>query len=557
MRAGALEAARSLALADRAVVLGNGPSLRHVDLAELSSITTIGMNAAYRHWDRIGWYPTHYCCLDEELIVTHRERIRALVLDGLVETAFVTGRLLEFYPALAADPRFFFLDSVRPHTFRQRGQALGLREVVHPAFTTAAPTKVTTGAYAVRYAIYLGFRQIYVAGIDCRYVEVLDEAQKVGDIALQITETPQANPNYFFADYQQEGDRYNIPNPEVHGGNLHLQAMQAVRDDIVLNGIATELFNSSEESLLSEDGIYPFQPLSRALGRDTLSAVAVPFTPGEEAALSENLERWNEPGLIPRLPMDSPSTTALVLVLNGSRDAALEDRVRKVFDALPNVVDSFAALEFQYCELSADDDYYERDYSKDVGPGGFKAGPNAQFFRAMELLRPYGGYVFQMETDCYPVRPGWLTALERLVASRDPFWVMGSIYRGVDTIAPGYRDHINGNAIYAVGDPAFHEFLAEVWRPAMAELVQTTRTLAYDCVLPLLFSSDEGGWEHQQRTAHRFLYTDFIQNHAGRAELETGAGQDVRQIRAGSPDTYLVHGRHLRPDDDAGTTAPA
>ena len=243
MQPPALNAARARLLADRAVVLGNGPSLQAVKLHELTDITTIGMNAAYRYWDRIDWYPTHYCCLDEELIATHRERIRQLVLEGLVETAFVTARLLEFYPELKADDRFFFIDSLfvdspPPHPWRDRGRALGLHAVAHPVFGTGAPDKMTTGAYAVRYAMYLGFRDVYLAGIDCRYIEVLDEAESAGGTALKMKSTPAANPNYFFPDYQRAGDRYNIPNPAVHGGNLHLQALEAVRDDIVRNGLA-------------------------------------------------------------------------------------------------------------------------------------------------------------------------------------------------------------------------------------------------------------------------------------------------------------------------------
>lgn len=524
MQPPALDAARARLLADRAVVLGNGPSLQAVKLHELTDITTIGMNAAYRYWDRIDWYPTHYCCLDEELVATHRERIRQLVLEGLVETAFVTARLLEFYPELKADDRFFFIDSLfvdspRPHPWRDRGRALGLHAVAHPVFGTGAPDKVTTGAYAVRYAMFLGFRDVYLAGIDCRYTEGLDEAESAGDTA---------------------------------GGNLHLQALEAVRDDIVRNGLAVEVFNSSPESLLSESGVFPFWQLAKAREARMLSAVAVPLTSFEEPALVENLARWNEPGLVPRFPSDAAPTTALVVVLNGKRQPAFEDRIRAIFDGLEHVAASFSSLDFQYCELDASEDYYERDYTQSVGPAGYKAGPNAQFFRTMELLRPYGGYAFQMETDCYPVRPGWLTELERVVAAQDPFWVMGSIYRGVGTLDREYRHHINGNAVYAVGDDEFHTFLSEVWRPVLRAAVEARPVMAYDCVLPVHFAEDGHGWNQHQRHAHRFRYTDYIQNHAGRAELERGEGKDLRSIRAASPQTYVVHGRHLRPGATSG-----
>ena len=56
---------------NQVVVLGNGPSLKGFNFLCLSNVDSIGMNAAYRHWERINWYPTHYVCLDDQLIETH------------------------------------------------------------------------------------------------------------------------------------------------------------------------------------------------------------------------------------------------------------------------------------------------------------------------------------------------------------------------------------------------------------------------------------------------------------------------------------------------------
>lgn len=535
------------ALSDCALVLGNGPSLKGVHLPDLAGITTIGMNAAYRFWDRIGWYPTHYCCLDDELIATHHQHICRLVREGLVETAFATGSLLELHPELIEDPRFVFLDSFQPYWHATRGEGLGLARVDHPAFTSSSPSKITTGAYAVRYAIWLGFRRIYLHGIDCKYVEVIDGADRSDGHALRMGQTPSNNPNYFFDDYQIKGDRYNVPNPPQHGGNLHLQALEAVRDDIVSGGIAVEVSNCSSSSALSEEGVFPFVSLDRALQLNQLGAVAVPLTDHEEEMLLENFRRWNEPRHIPAFPSDKPAEVSLVVVFNGRRDPVREDRIRAVFDGLENLRRCFSSLHFQYCELRPEEDYYERDYSKTVGPAGFKAGPNAQFFGAMRQLATYGHYVFMMETDCLPVRPGWVSALQRIINSSNDFWIMGSMYRGVGTLDRPYHIHLNGNSVYAVGDPRFQQFLDEVWEPALVNLVAQMPTLAYDCVLPTYFAmqEDEAGWRTQQDVMHNFVYTDYIQNHAGRLEVEGAAGRALGDILRESPETYVVHGRHF------------
>ncbi len=548
------------AIGGTAFVLGNGPSLRDVELSELSRVATIGMNAAYRAWERIDWYPTHYCCLDEELIATHHEAIRSLIDEGRVETAFLTARMLDFHPDLARHERCFYLDSFRAGgRWKERRKKYDLPYSEEEAFQSSAPSKLTTGAYAVRYAIFLGYHRLYLLGIDCNYVELLPAARKVGDIALEMSATPDSNPNYFFDDYQQAGDRYNIPNPEVHGGNLHLQALEAVRDDVAERRLPVEIRNCARKSKLNSAGVFPFEDVDRALGRPRLGGVAVPMTHGEEEALIAQMRLWATPQARPRFPT-SGYPVPLIAVLNGRRDEALEARLLAAFDQAKLCPDAFSELRFMYCELSEEEDKYERDYSKKAGRGGFKSGPNAQFFRSMELLRGVGRYVFMMETDCFAIRPDWLGELERIVEGSEPFWIMGSLYRGVDRINQRYRTHINGNAVYAVGDDGFQDFVRDVWRPRLEVQVQKVRTLAYDCLLPLYFTGENTAptgkkWTQFQQLAHRFRYTEFIQNHAsiGDGVLDE---EFLSAVRDAAPHTYVVHGRNVRLSASGESEAP-
>src|SRR3546814_12113912 len=97
-------------------------------------------------------------------------------------------------------------------------------------FKTAFSDKKTTGSWAVRFAIYLGYTDISLGGIDCSYVEVIRQAERTGtDLELKIGSEVDANPNYFFDDYQKQGDTYQVPNPDRHFGNLHLQSRSAER----------------------------------------------------------------------------------------------------------------------------------------------------------------------------------------------------------------------------------------------------------------------------------------------------------------------------------------
>ncbi len=212
------------------LVIGNGPSIRGLDFHSLK-VDTLGMNAAYRHWDRIDWYPTWYSCLDDQLMITHHRRIKELVVEGKVKGALLHNSFFDFHPECAGDSRFYSLDQFIPG---QRGNDVtphGRPFIGSLAFDSVNQSKITTGSHSVRFAAFLGYSEIGIIGVDLKYVEIIPEAAPAGDIALKIKKTPKENPNYFFDDYQQKGDRYNVPNPDVHDGTLHLDAFRLVPAD--------------------------------------------------------------------------------------------------------------------------------------------------------------------------------------------------------------------------------------------------------------------------------------------------------------------------------------
>ncbi len=188
-----------------AFVIANGPSLRGVDLTKLPPVLTIGMNAAYRHWDRIGWAPTHYACVDEVVGLHHAEAIGRMIAERTAPApgAFLLRQnLITELGALGADPRVVNFDALQAVS-RQFGR--------HP---------VTTGSHALIWAITLGRRNIFLLGADANYVEVVPGAERVTGQVLEIARADE-NPNYYFDDYQRVGDRYHVPNI---GGETHLRS---------------------------------------------------------------------------------------------------------------------------------------------------------------------------------------------------------------------------------------------------------------------------------------------------------------------------------------------
>lgn len=526
--------------------IGNGPSLRDFDFALLEGFDTIGMNAAYRHWDRIGWYPTYYCCLDDQLILTHHIEIIRLVSTGQVKGAFLHGSFFTLHPELVGDSRYWSGDQFNQHWHKERGAPLGFKFTESIAFRTGDTSRVTTGAYAVRFCAHLGYDKVALLGIDLKYVEVIPEAKATGDVTLEITSTPKENPNYFFDDYQQAGDKYNVPNPSAHDGDLHTRAFRVLRDDFFNAEIDCKIVNCNELSLLQKEAIFPFQPVESVTGKSLLGAIVVPCTPGEKDQILANFQLWAQPGFAPVLGGGKCHKPRLVFVFNRMVGGHREEITAAY--RLHSMDRFFSGVEVHSLGLVGEADAYVRSYDLPSGEQGYKAGPNNQFFKTMRLAKAYGRYAFLMETDCVPVRPDWLRRLIELVDGAEPFFILGSAYRGSATLSKSFSRHINGNAVYAVGDPAFVEFMDSFWEPSMRSLVsKEDRRLAYDCILEHLLSSNETAspedqnWTRWQSVAHKLRHTDFIQNISGDVDNATADADMIRNLLVNNRDTYIVH----------------
>ena len=90
-----------------------------------------------------------------------------------------------------------------------------------------------SGANACSVGICLGYERIILLGVDCNYVEFVDGSKKDGPGGLVMEKTPEKNPNYWFDDYQQKGDEYNIPDGfSFHMPTWNMLAYRAARANI-------------------------------------------------------------------------------------------------------------------------------------------------------------------------------------------------------------------------------------------------------------------------------------------------------------------------------------
>nr|AHN97889.1 hypothetical protein [uncultured bacterium lac146] len=376
---------------------------------------------------------------------------------------------------------------------------------------------------------------------------MISEAQRLADNELRIGKTVSANPNYFFAGYQEVGDKYQMPNPAVHSGNLHLQSFIALQSDILASGKAIEVSVGDEDSLLSKHAIFPFLDYWKASGRRRLQCVAVPLTVRELDGFLENLRLWLNPRLRPSLFALQKGTT-LHIFFPGNRDHNVVERISEVVNECPDLYVYFESIKVTFFGFPQEVDYYIKKAPPGVTHFCTKSGPNLMFLCVLAHCTQYE-FTLQMESDCFPLKAGWLDAANGLISSGgEKQWIVGPAYYGPTTIHSSYQAHINGNGIYNTANLQFQSFIQEVFTPLLKSLILCGASdLAYDTTLGLAFANlgslDVDYRAPLLKALPRMRHTELIRNAGGRVENEDDYRVDVDGLVKSGPNVFFVHGR--------------
>jgi hypothetical protein len=518
-------------------VVGNGPSLTVHMLRALPSGQWLGMNSAYKVWKQLGLYPKFYACLDPVVVASQGGGIEDLLATSPIEKYFLHDELAKERPHLREDKRIVWLSD-----FLEGAKRLPM--------STFAKFKQTTGMLATRFAIEEGHDDIILVGVDCNYVEVIDGASKGPGNELTIVARPHRNPNYFFADYQSAGDRYQIPNPSVHSGNLHLQSFLPLAAEVRNKQPTLSISVGSTKSLLHRYGIFPLREFWHSLGRRRIQCIAIPITLRELDGLLENMLSWLSPKLRPSFFHDL-KTCVVHVFFDGQRDQNAIDRLDRFLAENPAFFDCFSELRATFLDLPPKVNYYQRRQESDRGRFCTKSGPNVFFLATMAQCAEYD-YTFQMESDCLPIRAGWLDAAEHEVTaakSQEP-WIVGPGYFSETRLHTSYRAHINGNAIYRTGCAEFQEFIRGDFQDLLKHLIsEGVNDLAYDTMLSFAAWNAELLDPAIKRRLHhhvsRFHHSALVLNLGGRVENESQIPLDTNAILSDHPAAFFVHGRKI------------
>lgn len=183
----------------RAVIVGNGPSLRTSDLDRLPGTVTFASNKIWLAYGQTAWRPTYYSVEDHLVLQNNRDRIEAL--EGS----------LKIFPANTRDFGYHAGDTIFAPFLPPRSFEDPMSDPEFPAFSHDLSHGIAWGSTIVysqiQMALYMGCREVVLIGLDHTYQL---PSEKHGNQYIHSGER-----NHFHPDYRAPGEAWHEPNLKV------------------------------------------------------------------------------------------------------------------------------------------------------------------------------------------------------------------------------------------------------------------------------------------------------------------------------------------------------
>jgi hypothetical protein len=237
-----LEAYRDLHRGKRCFIIGNGPSLRKMDLSPLRNEHTFGLNRIYLLFPELGFTTSYLVSVNELVLEQCAQEMKELKLPK-----FITWRARRWFSSAGRPAKWtVFLDSdfTGPENFS--GEAT---KRLYEGFTVTY--------VALQLAFYMGFQQAILIGVDHSFTTQ-------GPANATVTSSGD-DPNHFAPGYFGKGFRWQLP--DLEGSEraywLARQAYQAAGREVLDATVGgklevfpkveySSLFSSSPELITSK-----------------------------------------------------------------------------------------------------------------------------------------------------------------------------------------------------------------------------------------------------------------------------------------------------------------
>lgn len=152
-------------LGKRCFIIGNGPSLRMLDLEKLINEYTFACNSIYALYQNTYWRPTFYCA-DDSVFCKNMMSKKADIqmLTSACEAAFTSIMREGFQYRDSEDIKNLFYVTTRYETDKKTGLPLFSNDCSKQVYASG-----TVSYLMLQLAIYMGFEKIYLLGMDMTF----------------------------------------------------------------------------------------------------------------------------------------------------------------------------------------------------------------------------------------------------------------------------------------------------------------------------------------------------------------------------------------------------
>lgn len=170
---------------ERCFIIGNGPSLRASDLEVLhqNGVVTFASNRVYHMFGDTAWRPTYYASEDITILKSIQEEVSQIPCAA----RFIPANLKWYENVDIANATYFYMDYKGEYTDTY-GLSLNAAKAVR--------CRGTVTISCIQLAIYMGFKEIYLLGVDHNY-------SRFTDANGNIVEDPTVQ-DYFSAAYDSD-----------------------------------------------------------------------------------------------------------------------------------------------------------------------------------------------------------------------------------------------------------------------------------------------------------------------------------------------------------------
>lgn len=191
-----LKTLKDIHIGKRCFIIGNGPSLTPEDLDKLCGEYTFAANRIYKILKQTMWRPTYYLSIDKDVL---RESYKELNIEELGHLFLAVDKRVKLEGPLNKITRIFYKSlAFNPYLNIWNDLTCYISEDVSTHFSVGH----TVTFSSIQLAIYMGFKEIYLLGVDFCYSTVRDAYGKVSrDKSLQ---------DHFKGDYYKKAEfNYN------------------------------------------------------------------------------------------------------------------------------------------------------------------------------------------------------------------------------------------------------------------------------------------------------------------------------------------------------------